>query len=76
MAAARRGPVSGPMLSRSQPGATLTRIWRVGGGLVAVHAIHVDDIYDTPLMPVMRTALRRGEPNALVLHDIKFGPSR
>ena len=39
----------------------------------AVHATHVDDIYDHSIMPVMRTPMNnRGEPSSIVLHGIEF----
>ncbi len=39
----------------------------------AVHAVHVDDIYDLGVMPVMRTQRNnRGEPASIVLHDTEF----
>ncbi len=38
-----------------------------------VHAVHVDDIYDLGVMPVMRTQRNnRGEPASIVLHDTEF----
>ena len=39
----------------------------------AVHATHVDDIYDHSIMPVMRTPMNnRGEPSSIVQHGIEF----